>query len=149
MADDRESPTAPHDTGSPDSVETDPAALNSAEDLDEDRLKLDPLEAGMDPPEHWTAADKYGMTAYEQAHPRPLDDRLEEEQPEVRPVLGEPDGEELSGDDVVSLDAGDPYEEEVRREAVERGQLADEPGGSVAEAARTPTDAHEEEGARR
>jgi hypothetical protein len=138
MVDDRESPTAPHDTGSPDSVETDPAALNSAEDLDEDRLKLDPLEAGMDPPERWTAVDKYGMTAYEQAHPRPLEDRLEEEQPEVQPVLGEPDGEELSRDDVVSLDAGDPPGLEVRREAVERGQLADEPGGSMAEMTRTP-----------
>ncbi|MBF6248211.1 hypothetical protein IU471_32395, partial [Nocardia elegans] len=45
----------PQDTGAPDSVETDPAALNSAEDLDEDRLRSDPLEAGMDPPEHWTA----------------------------------------------------------------------------------------------
>ncbi|HEX6340108.1 hypothetical protein [Umezawaea sp.] len=139
MADDRESPTAPHDTGSPDSAEMDPAALNSAEDLDEDRLKLDPLEAGMDPPERWTAADKYGMTAYEQAHPRPLEDRLEEEQPDVQPPAGEPDAEELSRDDVISSDARDVYGEEVHREAVERGQLADEPGGSVAEAVRTPS----------
>src|SRR3954452_3366392 len=50
---------APQDTGLPDAVERDPAALNSAEDLDEDRLRLDPLEAGMDPPERWSAADKY------------------------------------------------------------------------------------------
>jgi hypothetical protein len=34
----------------PDSVESDPAALNSAADLDEDRLDVDPLEKGMDPP---------------------------------------------------------------------------------------------------
>ncbi|HEX7301955.1 MAG TPA: hypothetical protein VF330_03490 [Lentzea sp.] len=116
---DLESYAPPQDTGSPDSVETDPAALNSAEDLDEDRLKLDPLEAGMDPPERWSGVDKYGMTPYEEAHARPLDDRLAEEQPDV-PVTP------------------DPLDEEAEAEAAERGQLADEPGGSVASAARTP-----------
>ncbi|WP_090044916.1 hypothetical protein [Lentzea fradiae] len=109
----------PQDTGAPDSVETDPAALNSAEDLDEDRIKLDPLEAGMDPPERWSGVDKYGMTPYEEAHPRPLDDRLAEEQPDV-PV------------------ASDPIDDESREEAAGRGQLADEPGGSVAGTVRTP-----------
>jgi len=144
VADDLRSYAPPQDTGAPDAVETDPAALNSAEDLDEDRLKLDPLEAGIDPPEHWTAADKYGMTPYEQAHPRPLEDRLDEEQPDVQPVLGEPDPvlgepdqEELSREDVVSTDAVGLYDE-VEREAAERGQLADEAGGSVAEVIRTP-----------
>lgn len=39
----------PQDTGDPDAVETDPAALSSAEDLDEDRLRLDPQEAGIGP----------------------------------------------------------------------------------------------------
>lgn len=111
----------PQDTGSPDAVETDPAALNSAEDLDEDRLRLDPLEAGMDPPERWSGVDKYGMTPYEEAHPRPLDDRLAEEQPDVPVAPREAD-------------------EEVLSEAAGRGQLADEPGGSVASAARTPDD---------
>ncbi|GAA3647732.1 hypothetical protein C8D87_10623 [Lentzea atacamensis] len=119
--DDQASYTPPHDTGSPDAVETDPAALNSAEDLDEDRIRLDPLEAGMDPPERWTGVDKYGMTPYEEAHPRPLADRLAEEQPDV-PVA-----------------AGD-LDEEVLSEATGRGQLADEPGGSVASATRTPDD---------
>ena len=50
MSDPHETYDAPQDTGPPDPVETDPAALNSAEDLDEDRLHVDPLEAGMDPP---------------------------------------------------------------------------------------------------
>jgi hypothetical protein len=53
-----------------DAVETDAHAASSAEELDEDRLRLDPLEAGMDPPERWSGVDKYGMTPYEQAHPR-------------------------------------------------------------------------------
>jgi hypothetical protein len=79
-----DSPTPPQDTGPPDSVERDGAALSSAEDLDEDRLRVDPLEAGMDPPEGWTAVDKYGVTPFEQSHPRPLSDRLAEEQPDVQ-----------------------------------------------------------------
>ncbi|WP_410613091.1 hypothetical protein [Amycolatopsis sp. lyj-109] len=72
----------PQDTGPPDAVETDPAALNSAEDLDEDRLRADPLEEGMDPPEHWSGVTKYGMTPWEQAHPRGLGDRIAEEIPD-------------------------------------------------------------------
>lgn len=83
MSDDRQAYAAPQDTGPPDAVETDPAALSSAEDLDEDRLRLDPLEEGMDPPEQWAGVDKYGMTPREQREPRPLDERLAEEQPDV------------------------------------------------------------------
>ncbi|WP_309113234.1 hypothetical protein [Saccharothrix sp.] len=108
---------APQDTGAPDAVETDPAALNSAEDLDEDRLRADPLEAGMDPPERWSGADKYGTTPYEQAHARPLEDRLAEEEPET---------------------ARDPVDAEEAAEAVGRGQSADEAGGSAGSAAREP-----------
>jgi hypothetical protein len=149
-----DSPTPPQDTGPPDSVERDGAALSSAEDLDEDRLRVDPLEAGMDPPEGWAAADKYGVTPFEQAHPRPLSDRLAEEQPDVQPEpttaseavestshtnegdvepLDEPTGtEETDVDPAADLDA------EALAEAVGRGQVADEAGGSVPSAMRTP-----------
>jgi hypothetical protein len=53
------------------------------EGLDEDNLEKDTLEEGMDPPEGWAESDKYGMTEYEQAHPRPLDERLKEERGDV------------------------------------------------------------------
>ncbi|KJK44197.1 hypothetical protein UK23_30340 [Lentzea aerocolonigenes] len=53
------------------------------EALDEDNIKHDPLET--EPEEGWAESDKYGMTEYEQAHPRPLDERLAEERPEERP----------------------------------------------------------------
>ncbi|WP_433261983.1 hypothetical protein ACQPZF_28280 [Actinosynnema sp. CS-041913] len=135
--------TPPHDTGAPDSVETDPVALNSAEDLDEDRLKLDPLEAGMDPPEHWTGADKYGMTPYEQAHARPLDDRLAEEQPDptaAPDVVPETGDEAERADTEVALEPSPDADEEALSEAVHRGQAADEPGGSVAASIRQPED---------
>ncbi|MCE7011414.1 hypothetical protein LWC34_52685 [Kibdelosporangium philippinense] len=93
--------------------------LSSAEDLDEDRLRADPLEAGMDPPEHWSGADKYGTTPYEQSHPRPVGERLKEEQPDVT-------------EHPSSLD------EKIEREATERGQSADDAGGSMAAEERTP-----------
>jgi hypothetical protein len=103
----------------------------------------------MDPPERWSAADKYGMTPYEQAHPRDLDERLAEEEPDVQDMAytrdgaGEPHCEQsdelaephaagdLLADDAV-LDA------EVMRESIDRGQLADDAGGSVASVVRTP-----------
>ena len=112
----------PEDIGPADSVETDPAALSTAEELDEDRLEVDPLEAGMDPPERWSEADKYGMTPYEESHPMPLSERLAEEEPDVAVTIGRDEDLDL----------------EVLAEASGRGQAADEAGGSVASTIRTP-----------
>jgi hypothetical protein len=123
----------PQDTGAPDSVETDPVALNSSEDLDEDRLREDPLEAGMDPPEHWEGSTKYGMTAWEQAHPRGLDDRLAEEEPDVdarSPAAVAEDTVELD-QDAQPTPPTVPYEQE-------HGISADVAGGSMPAEIRTP-----------
>jgi len=149
-----DSPTPPQDTGPPDSVERDGAALSSAEDLDEDRLRVDPLEAGMDPPEGWTAVDKYGVMPFEQSHPRPLSDRLAEEQPDVQPEpttaseAVEPTShthegdvellEEPNGSEQTDVDPNADLDAEVAAEAVGRGQVADEAGGSVTSAMRIP-----------
>jgi len=122
-----------------DAVETDAHATSSAEELDEDRLRLDPLEAGMDPPERWSGADRYGTTPYEQAHPRGLSERLSEEEPDVQ---GVPDGHggraepAATADGLLDEDAG--LDNEVVRESADRGQLADEAGGSVAAVIRIP-----------
>jgi hypothetical protein len=172
-------------TRDPDTVETDAHAESSAEELDEDRLRLDPLEAGMDPPERWSGVDKYGMTAYEQAHPRGLTDRLTEEEPDVTggatdpavdaaadagiggavdpdAELGSEQSDELAAEADENTAAADPtagpvaefdqVEEqpgerratddagvaaEELREARDRGQLADDAGGSLAATART------------
>ena len=72
----------PQETGRPDAVETDPAALNSAEDLDEDRLRVDPLEEGIEPPERWSGADRFGTTAREERTGQDLEHRLAEEEPD-------------------------------------------------------------------
>lgn len=128
-------------------AESDPAALNSAEDLDEDRMAVDPLEKGVEPPEHWTEADRFGMTPSEQREGETLDERLAEERPDVeepvvpeRPVAATP-ATELDGsvdEDRPDLDTM-PAEEPpgVGQEELER-QNADRAGGSVAEAIRTP-----------
>jgi hypothetical protein len=77
--------TPPQDTGKPDQVERDPAALSSAEDLDEDQLDADPLEEGAEPPEHWSGANRYGTTPYEQSQGEDMDRKLRAERPDVEP----------------------------------------------------------------
>lgn len=128
--------------------EIDPGRIGSAEELDEDRLHLDPLEEGMDPPEHWTQAHRYGNTAYEQSHPRDLDERLAEEQPEPVPdpaaTPAETPDEELDesiddlidDDEALTVDETRPAADHTG--AVRRGQSADEAGGSIADEIRTP-----------
>jgi hypothetical protein len=78
-------PDQPQDTGLPDSVERDGAALSAAESLDEDELATDPLEAGVEPPEHWAAADEFGTTPNEQRSGETLDQRLPQEEPDIVP----------------------------------------------------------------
>ncbi|MDT7804866.1 MAG: hypothetical protein QOI78_8299 [Actinomycetota bacterium] len=121
----------PQDTGAPDAAESDPAALNAAEDLDEDRLRVDPLEQGMDPPEHWSGVTKYGMTPWEEAHPRPLGERLTEERPdpamEVTPAAGTPPEPEQPEEDATAQEYAD-----------DTGIAADVAGGSMAAEFREP-----------
>lgn len=138
--------TQPQDTGDPDAVERDPAALNSAEDLDEDRLRLDPLEDGMDPPEHWSRAMDFGTTPYEQSQGQDLDHRLQEEQPDVA-VDPPVDRSAAPTDDIDRLDMRERntdedlpfmHDEAAISEEARRGQTADEGAGSVARELRTP-----------
>jgi hypothetical protein len=69
----------------PDPLGHDDDVLTQSETLDEDDMGVDPLEGGMDPPEDWSAANRYGTTAIEQATARPLAERLDEECPDVLP----------------------------------------------------------------
>jgi hypothetical protein len=118
----------------------DPEAHNAAEDLDEDRLRLDPLEAGMDPPEHWSRA-----IDHDDAHPHDLDERLREEEPEPGPPpeprdeVDRMDAEgELSGRPTDDGEVAFARDFENLPEEARRGQSADEGGGSVARELRTP-----------
>ncbi|EHR50003.1 hypothetical protein SacmaDRAFT_1733 [Saccharomonospora marina XMU15] len=149
MSDGSDPVTPPQDTGAPDSAETDPAALSSAEDLDEDRLRVDPLEEGVEPPERWSEATSYGMTPAEQREGESLEQRVRQERPDVeqpsvpdRPVGDTPPADL---DDTVdylteTTEPVPPYDEPIEpdTETARRGQSADEPGGSVADSVREP-----------
>lgn len=127
-------------------AETDPEGLSAAEDLDEDRLRLDPLEDGMDPPEHWSQAMAHGTTERETREGQDLDERLGEEQPDTAPpreprdeidrmdANGELEGHPADGTAPFAREADEPPEE------ARRGQTADEGAGSVARELRTPRD---------
>jgi hypothetical protein len=67
----------------PDPLGHDEDFLTQSEALDEDELGVDPLEGGRDPAEDWSAVNRYGTTALEQATDRPLAERLKEERPDV------------------------------------------------------------------
>jgi len=63
----------------------------------------DELDRGYSPPEKYSAGQGYGNTPWEQAHDRPLDDRLAEEVPEPDPAdLADP---QAADDDGVTHEA--------------------------------------------
>jgi hypothetical protein len=126
--------------------EPDPEGHNAAEDLDEDRLRLDPLEEGMDPPEHWSPAMEHGTTARETREGESLDDRLREEQPDTE-LPPEPPRDELDRMDAEGELSGNPTDEDGeiafardydRPQEGNGGPPADEDAQSVARELRTP-----------
>ncbi|WP_410571615.1 hypothetical protein [Amycolatopsis sp. cmx-4-61] len=62
-----------------------PQSLSPSEALDEDELRVDSLEEGIEPPEHWSAADRFGTTPREIREGEPMDQRLAEEVPDIEP----------------------------------------------------------------
>ncbi len=124
------------DDNTPDQVSS------TAEDLDEDQLRLDPLEEGMDPPEHWSAAMEHGTTANETRDGQELGDRLAEEEPDVPVVVDEPRDEVDRMDARGELEAGRPDDGLPFGRAdlpeARQGPSTDEAGESVARELRTP-----------
>jgi hypothetical protein len=121
----------------------DPEGHNAAEDLDEDRLRLDPLEEGMDPPERWSPEMEYGSTPREEREGKALDDRLREEQPDTTPPPAprdEVDRMDAAGElDGHPTDDGEvPFAHDFESADDRRGQTAEEDEGSVARELRTP-----------
>jgi hypothetical protein len=122
----------------------DPIPENAAEDLDEDRLRLDPLEEGMDPPEHWSQAMAHGTTPREEREGQDLDHRLREEQPDNTQPPQQPIDEidrmdargELEGHP--SDDGEAPYAHEVNLAPDETYNDESPADDSVARELRTP-----------
>ncbi len=77
--------------------------LNASEGTDSDELHNDDGDIVVDPPEGWSEADRFGMTAREEREGESLDDRLAEEEPDVPPDAS-PDLEASTG----SSDDGPP-----------------------------------------
>jgi hypothetical protein len=130
-----------------------PEMLTDIEGLDEDDLRVDPLEEGVDPPERWSAADRFGTTRAELREGESLDQKLSEEQPDIepddlpdRPLAVTPADQlddsidDIGGEfsvDPAYLDAGIVDEPAHRHRDMDPDEQADQAGGSVAEAIRT------------
>jgi len=68
----------------------------------------DELDRGYSPPERYSPAQRYGTTPWEQAHDRPLDERLAEEVAEPDPAAEDEDEDGLSHDaDEEGIEVGD------------------------------------------
>jgi hypothetical protein len=59
--------------------------LSPSESTDSDEVRNDDGDIVVDPPDGWSEADKFGMTAREEREGESLDDRLAEEEPDVLP----------------------------------------------------------------
>ncbi|MFJ7218214.1 hypothetical protein [Amycolatopsis sp. NPDC098790] len=123
-----------------------PESLDPSEALDEDELRVDPLEEGIEPPEHWSAADRFGTTPREVREGEPMDQRLAEEVPDTepepvpeRPLAVTPADEldESVEDAPADFEPVTPEDEVPRRHAdSDPREQADYAGGSVADAIR-------------
>jgi hypothetical protein len=121
-------------------------SLSPSESLDEDELRVDPLEEGVEPPEHWSAADRFGTTPSEMREGEPIEQRLAEEEPDAgpdpvpeRPLAATPAAEldESIEDAPPDYEQVTPDEEPpLRPTDPDAGERADYAGGSVADAIR-------------
>jgi hypothetical protein len=71
-----------------------------------DRGLRDALDEGYPPPEHWSSAEGYGNTPWEEEHGESLDQRLAQEEPEPDPYLVAELEDEHVGGEVGRLRAG-------------------------------------------
>ena len=94
----------PNDPEQYDDYSVDDETQLQPEDTLADDDVADELDRGYSPPEKYSAAQRYGNTPWEQAHDRPLDDRLAEEVPEPDPVADA----ERAEDDGLAHEADEP-----------------------------------------
>lgn len=66
--------------------------LDPSESTDSDEVLNDDGDIVVDPPEGWSEADRFGMTAREEREGESLDQRLAEEEPDVIPDVEPADG---------------------------------------------------------
>lgn len=93
-----------------------PDTLNPSESTDSDEVRNDDGDIVVDPPDGWSEADKFGMTAREAEEGESLDDKLSAEEPDVLPDAvppaerptrvhrGQIDGTPEDGDSLFNVD---------------------------------------------
>jgi hypothetical protein len=64
--------------------------LSPSESTDSDEVRNDDGDIVVDPPDDWSEANRFGMTAREEREGESLDARLAEEEPDVVPEPGPP-----------------------------------------------------------
>jgi hypothetical protein len=64
--------------------------LSPEESTDSDEVRNDDGDIVVDPPDDWSEADKFGMTAREAEEGESLDDKLSAEEPDVLPDAAPP-----------------------------------------------------------
>jgi hypothetical protein len=64
--------------------------LSPSESTDSDELRNDDGDIVVDPPDDWSEANKFGMTAREEEEGESLDYKLAAEEPDVPPDAGPP-----------------------------------------------------------
>ena len=90
--------------------------LNPSESTDSDEVRNDDGDIVVDPPDDWSEADKFGMTAREAEEGESLDDKLSAEEPDTLPDAvprverparvhrGQIDGAPEDGDSLFNVD---------------------------------------------
>lgn len=79
--------------------------LDVSESLDSDEVRNEDGDDVVDPPDHWSEADRFGTTLREAEQGESLDQRLAEEEPDVPPSGEEresaEDPDELQGAEII------------------------------------------------
>ena len=68
--------------------------LDVSESLDSDEVRNADGDDVVDPPDHWSEADRFGTTLREAEQGESLDQRLAEEEPDIPPIGDEREDEE-------------------------------------------------------
>ncbi len=97
--------------------------LDPSESTDSDEIHNDDGDIVVDPPEHWSEADKFGMTAREEREGEPLDQRLAAEEPDV---LSDVTAAPADADVDVHVDVDVDVDDELPTRA-HRGQISGTP----------------------
>jgi hypothetical protein len=112
------------------SVDDEDQPQGDGDSLSDDRGLREPLDEGYSPPEHWSAAQGYGNTPFEEETGETLDQRIAQEEAEPDPyVVAMTEDEDVDDPEVGNRRAGRLVaEDEGRYEDSEKDMVAEDIG---------------------